>query len=429
MSASSASVFGGTQQKNIQIAGRVVDNWDGTYSVYFHLPYPGVYEGMVTFDHTACTGYRLKNEASGNFLGSKALKFKIHHHVEPPPTASPVKIIENSVNPEVLSFLSNTGHYLNVRWLASPVSCSIPSTPPPPKNVGFAGDSTTGQIAKCFYGGNAEVNPQSPLDHILDPTNACMDNRFSRLKSIPQSSPFDSAILSVQASVLSSTFGQTCGLGSGYASFTSIQDYCHLPIMAKGTNWAKKSEEVVENFVKGANRNADFSPTTMVIGESAHIQASYSYEEFVEKLGKVRDLVNSGGAGLDNGNVLVWRENWPISDYCIKECDYTSKAPEENVEAMEKGGVGSKLSGAQAYLHRSLTMDLVHFGTGGKARWVESYWLGKAYYKRAPREEMKCWFEACDDVRRFDGNYYDIRHMPNDVVENTVVEILKMWVT
>ena len=73
-------------------------------------------------------------------------------------------------------------------------------------------------------------------------------------------------------------------------------------------------------------------------------------------------------------------------------------------------------------------MDLVHFGTGGKARWVESYWLGKAYYKRAPREEMKCWFEACDDVRRFDGNYYDIRHMPSDVVENTVVEILKMWV-
>ena len=72
----------------------------------------------------------------------------------------------DKVNAAVAAMLALNGHYVSQVWNPPPTNCHYIATaemwPPLPKNLIFAGDSTTGQIEKCFYLKDAEIPEKNP---------------------------------------------------------------------------------------------------------------------------------------------------------------------------------------------------------------------------------------------------------------------------
>lgn len=144
------------KKKVINVVGRVIDHWNGNYSVYLQLPYSGLYEVDIVLDYHACRGYpngvRPPNIQGGNtqYIGMLAYREQLR--------AIP-KLFKRSLSTrrgkgkrgQINSLLADVGFFENHLWHPPISSCLPPlALPHNHSNVMFLGDSTNGQIYRCL---------------------------------------------------------------------------------------------------------------------------------------------------------------------------------------------------------------------------------------------------------------------------------------
>ena len=143
----------------LQTAGRVVDHWNGSYDVFIELPAleNNSWELNLTHDYQACSGYRVNWPANrqSEFLGKLAASFILS---TTPDAASSIPIAPPPATPSTVSpFLSSLGYWQSNRFVAPPSHIGQCSRLPPKdlrlkKDIMIAGDSTFGQLDRCFFG-------------------------------------------------------------------------------------------------------------------------------------------------------------------------------------------------------------------------------------------------------------------------------------
>ena len=202
------------------------------------------------------------------------------------------------------------------------------------------------------------------------------------------------------------------------------KDFCHIPIMAKKTGWAKLSEEVVSEFVFAVPRPGRPRTATMLLSVSAHVMHSYTYPEFKTKLATILSKIRSGGPYLEAGSRIVYRQPWSIQEFCIYDTDYAPIPPQTQKDNMERTGVGPTLSDPQSLLHSSLILDTLVIPSNGKVAYVEDYWISKSWWKSVRKSGVGCVMGVCGE-EEFPGEYFDMRHMQQPVVGATLLAIFK----
>lgn len=392
----------------VQVAGRVVDAFDGSYGVFFTLPRPGDYAALLTHDYASCTGYRLRTQREAGFLGKVAMRFKVSHAAaEPLPPAT-----------GAARHLADTGFWSGPRWHPAPTQCA-PATFAGrlPRNVVFAGDSTTGQISTCLFAPGRDA-AAIPAGARADAQRPCEQVRWAAAHPPEGLSEGDRSALATVRAMVGEAF-EHCYAGPH--ENPGARDFCMLTIMGRDTPPSTWSERVVERFVD--LDDGTVPPATMVISESAHIQNTYSLGDFQAKLGKILALVKPAERPfLRRGSAVVWREAWSINEYTIYDTPYSPDAPAKDKAKVAKSGVAKRLSDPQAALHNSLVLDRLVLASGGAVGMVPAYWSSKAWFKTLDKPGVGCLFEPCASVT-LSGRYFDMRHGQAHLLAATVLGI------
>ncbi|GMH69172.1 hypothetical protein TrST_g2297 [Triparma strigata] len=202
--------------------------------------------------------------------------------------------------------------------------------------------------------------------------------------------PEDLDLLAKLGSVASTTYAECYSGPFDPTKPFDWKDFCHVPIMAKKTGWAKLSEDVVSEFVSAVPRPDRPRTATMLLSESAHVMHSYTYPEFKTKLAKILSKIRSGGPYLEAGSRIVYRQPWSIQEFCIYDTDYAPIPPKTQKDNMERTGVGPTLSDPQSLLHSSLILDTLVIPSNGTVGYVEDYWMSKSWWKSVPKSVVGC---------------------------------------
>lgn len=242
----------------IQVAGRVIDNWDGTYTVYIQLPAPGSYVMDIILEYIACQGYPrgITSVDQFDYVGSYARFGLMWHpmaHLSSTPPQSPV-----------LSYLADTGYYRNEVWIASRALRACRPLIPLPIGVNvitLAGDSTMRQLYHCII--------SSSCDKFIHKYYSLSNTTSNRSRSLNVS-----------------TFIQQF----------YFSDMDTAPIL-------KHMSTIAE-------------PQILLINAGLHLTTEYSWEEQKSKLDEI------GATLGNSRTFVVWRDVWTIHEYCFVTNSY-----------------------------------------------------------------------------------------------------------
>jgi hypothetical protein len=147
------------KKKVINVVGRVIDHWNGNYSIYLQLPYSGLYEVDIVLDYHACRGYptgiKPPDIKGGNtqYIGMLAYREKLRAIPKLFKRSLTTKRREDKRGQQhqINSLLADVGFFENRIWHPPLSSCLPPlALPHNHSNVMFLGDSTSGQIYRCL---------------------------------------------------------------------------------------------------------------------------------------------------------------------------------------------------------------------------------------------------------------------------------------
>lgn len=147
------------RKKVINVVGRVIDHWNGNYSIYLQLPYSGLYEVDIVLDYHACRGYptgiKPPNIQGGNtqYIGMLAYREKLRAipNLFKRSLTTKRREYKRGLQHQINSLLADVGFFENRIWHPPVASCLPPlALPHNHSNVMFLGDSTNGQIYRCL---------------------------------------------------------------------------------------------------------------------------------------------------------------------------------------------------------------------------------------------------------------------------------------
>jgi hypothetical protein len=405
-----------------QSAGRIVDNFDGTYGAYFEVRSDGgFYNVRLLYDFSSCNGYRLKRE-NANFVGQFALSFDIHSvggSVTEDKGGIEVPLAEIAAPAVVAKLLAETGHYESITWHPPTLDCSYARpdlSPRLPRNVVFAGDSTTGQIGRCFY----ELLDERELGTLEQPTgDLCRQAHWARKRLEKNPALGNYPRLTAWSEIIQKTYLH-CATSTSTEwtiepEVRKSQDWCDVNIMGKNPNPAWFTvKSILKHFLglKPSPHTFDLA-STLVISVSAHYMDTYEPREFEAM---VIDAQQQVGAYKGESQV-VWRENWAMHEEVIQPSEYSARAPADLEQKFLGKNGPRRLTDAQAQLHRSLVLSRLNWATQGKVTISPSYWASKAWIKTLPKENLGCYLPAlgCSAAPETFGedaaDDFDMRHM------------------
>lgn len=392
------------QDKMIELTGRVVDHWNGTYSVLFGIPVVNLGNKIankkitftldMTLDYLACAGYAeplfpwKKLHGKVSYIGDLAMRLKLDIYVNV--TASSPCTMSNMSDTRlsIAQYLCDTGHYNSNIWIPSKSThhCSegkphselltdsyITNTQPTPmlkssvdfdkskknKLILFIGDSTTSQAGRCYFFQMDSCGNSQQCNRAKYSIQLC--------KKLALSSRYKDAWN------LSGTNRSVITFMSAEDNFSSSKFTRYLKRTAEEMNVNKFNEFVIVfNIGLHEMQNAGWS------AQKSHIRAlitTFTSDE-MKKSFQVPLRV-------------VWRSTWSIHEYCYQRNNYWFRENSILSTYTVASGV-TRLRDPTSWLHHSYVLDsLYNISTSVYLKYADNYWLSKSRVKRYSAENRQ----------------------------------------
>ena len=398
------------QDNMIELTGRVIDHWNGTYSVFFAMPIVNLVDGVennritytldMTLDYLACSGYaeplfpwkKLHRKVSyqGNF--AMRLKLDVYANVT---ASAPCSTTDNySTQLSLAQYLSDTGYYASNVWIPSKSThqCGednphlklqpdnyLPNIPPTTlkssvdyntskKNMFFLfiGDSTTGQVGRCFGLQKDSCGNQEQ----------CRRSEYSiqLCKKLASSSRYNDVWQALGRDEL-------------------VLDFMKVDGTHNSSQFIRFLKHRLENEAIG-----QFGELAIVFNIGLHEMqnAIWSVQKF-----HLRSLINTLTSGEVRNSLqipvrIVWRGTWSIHEYCYQRNNYWFRENSILSTYTKAEGV-TRLRDPTSWLHHSYVLDaLYNTSATSDVKYSNNYWLSKSRVKRYSAENRQ------NDMRHHD---------------------------
>ena len=368
----------------IELAGRVVDHWNGSYSVYFSLP---IFEGNETrtftldlvLDYLGCIGYPENIHTWRNYY----LKGVYHGDLALRLTLS-VKSALQTYRPEsknsyeIAKYLCDTGYYSGGTWTPSKsVSlCSPIAIPSVDDNIGMQnkilvliGDSTTGQVARCFHG------CQEPCQS----TEQCKRVEYTNERC--------------RSSV--STSRQSENWKALQVNDLNMHRYnpYHIDFFSVGFGKNELSE-VLRRLIKDLKGHISRLDATqreliIVFNVGLHEMVLHPWKIQISNLAKATNQLLETINGFNKTLPIraLWRGIWSVHEYCYQPNNYWFGKNYKSTFRRETTTQINRLRDASVWMHHSFVSDYIsQTAINSNISFVNNYWLSKSRMKRTDRE-------------------------------------------
>lgn len=331
---------------SFQVAARIVDHWNGNYTVYFQLPSPGHYKIDILLEYIACQGYPFVFSSDsksflyrGNFTSAEI--------VWKPSDTSP-----DLTTDEIFRYLADTGYYINDIWVPANMTyaCVSQSSIAAAPVLTFSGDSTTAQLYACFKS-----------SHCLNTLQQRMMNQISeaQLQQWIQANASEHRIFYYSNTKPHHVFRYLQRILS--SQIIVANSGLHL---TADMPWVRQKKVIDEIAATVKNRN-----DVMAV----HINNSTSNMQVIRR------------------KYFVWRDTWSIHEYCFVPNAYWSSQINDTETLGNETHFNDRLvrlRDASVHIQRSYALDKIVRSTG-KAYWLPTHFASKAAFKMKDDRDMR----------------------------------------
>ncbi len=413
------------EENMIEVTGRVIDHWNGTYSVFFGIPIVNLGTEIknkkltftldMTLDYLACSGYAeplfpwKKLHGKVSYVGDFAMRLKIDIYINI--TASSPLCSESSNDKAkllVAQYLCDTGYYNRNIWIPSKSRhhCSEDKirykletesyhsnelypvlkksvdfdTFKKDKLIIFVGDSTTGQIGRCFA-------------FKMDPCGN--DQQCNRAKY---------SLQLCKNLTLSSRYNDTWEvLSKGKVLIDGMQ----VEGARKSSNLIRHLQNLVNTGGNGINQ---FNELIIVFNIGLHEMKKFHW---FDQKSHLRSLISTLTSNEMKNSFhipfrVIWRSTWSLHEYCYQRNDYWFR-DNSILKTHTTAEAVVKLRDPTVWLHHSFILDYVYnISEPGNFTYLDTYWLSKSRVKKYSAENRQ----------------HDIRHHDSLVIRASIETIL-----
>ncbi len=404
------------QDNMIELTGRVVDHWNGTYSVFFGIPIINfnshtesnkiMFTLDMTLDYLACSGFAeplipWKNlHRKVSYVGDFAMRLKLDVYINNT-ASSPQCTVDDKSNTRLLTaqYLCDTGYYSSNVWIPSKSThlCSehktpsklhtgsLSASPPILKNsvdfdttkenklIMFVGDSTTGQVGRCFLFQKAQKGScgnEQQCQRLAYSTELCKNLAFS------------------------SRYNDTWkSLGSGEVVIDGMQ--------VEGARTSSNLILHLKNRIVNNEGKKDihqFTELVVVMNIGLHEMKEFPWPS---QKAHLRSLITTLTSEEMKSSFpiplrIIWRSTWSLHEYCYQRNNYWFRE-DSILKSYTTAEAVVRLRDPTVWLHHSYILDVLYNTSApGNVTYLDNYWLSKARVKRYSAENRQ------NDIRHHD---------------------------